>query len=34
MGLVVMVDDGFVTVDFGSAGVRRIAVGTVGLHLL
>jgi hypothetical protein len=34
MGRVVKVDDAFVTVDFGSAGVRRIAVGTASLHLL
>jgi hypothetical protein len=34
MGRVVKVDDAFVTVDFGSAGVRQIAVGSPGLHLL
>jgi hypothetical protein len=34
MGRVVKVDTAYVTVDFGSAGVRRIAVNTADLHLL
>jgi hypothetical protein len=34
MGRVVKVENAFVTVDFGSAGVRRLAVGTANLHLL
>jgi hypothetical protein len=34
MGRVIKVESTFVTVDFGSAGIRQIAVGAPGLHLL
>jgi len=34
MGRIVEVDDEFVTVDFGSGGVRRLRAGARGFHRL